>query len=159
MKYIKEDDQFGVSKLARSIFSAWKTPTTRHFGGVSIADGWNDNDEFWVFFNQYLPNPWKQDTAALKRHKDEIKELLYKNPKIGEEVWVKKNQQISCINLTRDALELLTQGILTLVTYEEIEKEKQTWQAHKDYRKEEGKSFPIEEEYIMLNIQSRKKVK
>jgi len=154
MKYLTKDDQFGITRLARDLFEA-NMIRESYFNGITVDERWEPKDTFWVFFNQLLPTPWKQDKAALKRHKDEISNLIRKNTNIGKEAWVKKMGRITCVHLTREAVELIRQGKSELLTYEEIEKEKQAWQSHPAYRKEEGKSFPIEEEYVTLRIHTK----
>lgn len=146
-------DEWGIMKGALEIYS-------REILLLEVTN--NDyNLAFYIFFTQFLPDPWKESRGTIIRHYDEIVSLLHSDSYDPSWCWIKfpklKNQsQIRCNNLTQILYRLIKSGERELATYLEIEKQKNEWQAHPSYRKDEGFTTPIIEEVVQLKINKRR---
>ena len=153
MKYIKKDDDFGVIKTLRELYK--KRFKTYHDSNMEYELN-NRNDDMQEFMfnnwmNQFLPPAFYETRGTIQRHIDQIKNITY-NPTW---VWIKRNNQYSCAVLTDQLYRQIKDKEVSLPIYQEIEEEKQKWQATPNYRKEAGKSEPLKEEYVQLVIQRR----
>lgn len=135
--FIQKHDPWGISRLIESMWNKHRASKIELF-------------YFWIFFNQFVPEPYRASTEAVHRHYDEIVSLMEGRDVF--QVWTKHGNQLKCVVLNDEVRDNLKRGIVSLPVYEEIEREKMKWQQHKDYRKEEGFSKPIVEEYIQLRI-------
>lgn len=149
-KFITKDDIWGVRKAVRTLWN-------RH---CHSGDSWFNNGyhqrvdrqlEFDAFYNQQIPEAWRETLATVKRHSSEIEELA-KNPQYQGLIWFKRNNQINSGYLNNQLVDAIKKQEVMLPTYMEIEEEKQKWQSHANYNKEQGFSEPIKEELIQIRI-------
>ena len=140
--YITKDDYFGIRKAVRVIFKKAR-PLEGDFG-------------FNVLFNQVIPRVWVESYESVLRHAEEIRKLVEEFK--PSQVWIERGGRLKCVEMTGDLKVALEKGKIRLPTYLEIEKAKTRWQQKPTYRKEEGFSQPIAEEYVQMKIY-RKEVK
>lgn len=142
MKFITKDDDFGIRKTLREIYvEIWKGEESTG-RGVVLEDTFN----FWM--NQFIPPAWYESKGTILRHLDEIRAIPYDI----NWVWIKRGKQYSCAVINHQLLQQIKNKQIDLPTYQEIEEEKQRWQHHPQYNKEEGFSEPLKEEFIQLVI-------
>jgi hypothetical protein len=149
--FITKDDEWGIRKTLKDIFSPKR-----------LAHDWMGNvvkkEEaemcFNIFFNQFLPPAYRETKSTVIRHVEEIRDII-KNKYEANWVWLERNGGLSCDVITDDILRKIQKNEIRLPLYLEIEEEKKKWQAKPQYRKDEGFSDPIKEEYVQLNLRKK----
>lgn len=150
--FIQKHDPWGISRLVKEIWLKNKSTILGDLVSYEIKSEFC----FWVFFNQFVPEPYRASTEAVHRHFDDIVRLCQSaNGYNPFQTWIKDKTQMKCVIMNADARERLDKKEITLPTYEEIEREKMKWQSNAGYRKSEGFSQPIVEEYIQLNVRKK----
>lgn|SRR3990167_8281854 len=151
MKFITQDDPWGIRQSVRKIY------LKNYRSVLSNAVVKDKYMLFDIFFNQFVPPVWRASKESVYRHVKEIENLI-QAPKRYSPLWVwilKHNQRPKCAVLTENTLEAIEKGQSKLLTYPEIEKTKNEWQKKVFFRKEEGFSFELKEEYVQLRIRKR----
>ena len=143
-KFITKDDHFGIRRTLKEIFSTKVSYSMENAGG-------NIDFALNIFVNQFLPPAFYESKGTIVRHLNQIKDILHNKYKI-DWVWIKRNNQFSCAIINESLMNQIKSKMVELPTYQEIEEEKQKWQAHPQYNKEEGFSEPLQEEYVQLVI-------
>ncbi len=141
--FITQNDNFGVRKSVRQI---WDSTPNNFYSWEREAE-----TDFDVFFNQTIPRAWIESKESVIRHAEEIREKIKKEYRRGE-MWIKSPSGIKCVVPAAQLMERIKNGEVELPEYLEIEQEKMKWQQKSNYREEEGKSVPIEEEFVQLRI-------
>lgn len=163
--FIVEDELFGIRERIRGIWNLHRRPVESEAYGTSsgIVKEVERKYAFDIFFNQFLPEPWIADTAAVFRHHDEIVGVIKDKAYNTKSVWIwildrEVGRSVSYAIINYQLLCKLQDNkyLLGLPTYTDIEKEKQRWQRKATYREEEGKSNLIEEEFVQLHFHRRK---
>lgn len=149
-KFIEKDDVWGVRRAVRELWNRRCSSRDNWINGGYHAR--IDKDlEFDAFYNQQVPEAWRETLATVKRHAGDI-DALAGNPQYQGIVWFKRNRQFNTGYLNSQLVESIKKGEVALPTYIEIEEEKQRWQSQANYRKEEGFSEPLREEMIQIKI-------
>ena len=148
MKFITEDDIWGIRRAVYTLWGETIRNSTDYFGLSSSYRQF----AFDAFYNQQIPEAWRETLATVKRHTDDIKKMVSHSFNL---IWYRRNGQINSADLNRcnqQFIQAINNKEIELPTYMEIEEEKQKWQAHPQYNKERGFSQPIREEMIQLKI-------
>lgn len=145
-KFITKDDEWGIRRSIRKI---WDSKTIKSDDSRIAGE---EELRFNAFFNQFVPETWKESKATVLRHIEAIKTLIQNSAYQINYVWIRRNNQLKCVKLNPDLARDIKDGRVGLPTYLEIEEEKMKWQRHPEYRTELGKSVPIKEEMISLRI-------
>lgn len=142
MKFITKDDDFGIRKTLFKLYGNRSKSDCIVTSAAKVEEIFN----FWM--NQFIPPAWYESKGTILRHIDEIKAIPY-DPNW---VWIKRGKQYTCAVITQQLMQQIRHKQVELPTYQEIEEEKQRWQSHPEYNKEEGFSQPLEEEFVQLVI-------
>jgi hypothetical protein len=161
-EFIHKDDPWGATKLIREI---WAKETSKRLYAQNLDAVYKYNHIkqitkpidllFWIFFNQFVPPPWKVSTDAVKRHIEDIRKLIDDPAYSPYFVWIKRSRDMKCVGLDANVVEALEKGAFSLPLYEEIEAERNKWQNHENYHVENGKTQPILEEYVQLRFKPK----
>lgn len=149
-------DDWGITRAIRALFLKSINPGFNHYSiGLDIEK--DKEFQFWIFFNQWIPNPWKASNEAVYRHIEEICSIpRFEKGYSPYWVWVKRANSIRCDLVNDDLYKHVKTHFEDLPTYLEIQEEKQKWQAAYGYDKKiKGVSAPIEEEYVQLRLDRR----
>lgn len=150
MTFIKRDDHWGIRRAVREIFDQHIKRSDfnqQHFSRLNAEE---KDLAFNAFFNQFLPEPFKETKAGVIRHREEIRDILRSEAYVVDYVWVRQGNSLKCIQINASAM--TRPDLENLSTYEEIEEEKMRWQANPRYDKEQGFSQPIKEEFVQLRF-------
>jgi len=148
-RFITKDDIWGIKQAIRILWDRECGYKSSWSNGGGLHSGGDKEIEFNAFYNQQVPEAWRETLATVKRHAEEIKELA-SNPQYQGLVWFKRNGQINSGYLNHQLVNEIKYGELELPTYMEIEEEKQRWQSHDQYQG--GRSQPIREELIQIRM-------
>jgi hypothetical protein len=146
-KFIVKDDIWGVRQAVRILWNK-RCLSGYNWGRHSRID---KEIEFDAFYNQQIPEAWRETLATVKRHAEDI-DAVASNSQFQGLVWFKRNGQFNSGYLNQQLADEIRKGGLELPTYIEIEEEKQKWQSHPQYNEERGFSEPIREELIQIRI-------
>jgi hypothetical protein len=147
--FITNDDIWGIRQAIKTIYDRF--PKNRFSNG-----GWHtfidSRIEFDAFYNQQVPEAWRESLGTVERHVGDIEALLKSENFQEGLIWYVRNGQFNTGYLNQQFVDDIKAGKVVLPTYIEIEEEKQRWQSHPQYNKEKGASSPIREEFIQIKI-------